>query len=145
MPKIFIAVLLLLSFTLNGHLKADSSLEKLRPFLKQHCDRCHGPEEQEGDYRFDKLGTDLTDLKTLETWQAVLDQLNLGEMPPKSSPQPNFKETAKVIEALTPALKKAYAARKSTGGRTVIPDIYCIQVSIHKKVRHEQNSTCFCF
>ena len=62
---------------------ADESLNKLSPFLKQHCYDCHGPEKQKGDIRFDNLAKDLADIENLEIWQGMLDQLNLGEMPPK--------------------------------------------------------------
>ncbi|MEM7474136.1 MAG: DUF1592 domain-containing protein [Planctomycetota bacterium] len=103
----------------NGSTSADS-LSGAKEFLKEHCVACHGAEEQEGDYRFDTLGTDLSELETLEAWQGILDQLNLGEMPPRESPQPEYAETAKIIETLTPVLQQAYASRKSTGGRAVI-------------------------
>lgn len=106
--------------TLAGLAKADPSLNTLGPFLKQHCIECHGPDKQKGDYRFDLLKNDLSDLQTLEMWQGILDQLNLGEMPPKKQTQPSAEESAKVIATLTPALQKAYAARKSTGGQAVI-------------------------
>ena len=99
---------------------ANPDLEAHRPFIKAHCIECHGPEKQKGDLRFDQLGTDLSDLQTLEAWQGILDQLNLGEMPPKKQPQPPFQEIAGVINGLTPALQKAYAERKSTGGQAVI-------------------------
>ena len=100
--------------------KADPKLEAHRPFLKTHCFECHGPEKQKGEFRFDTLGTDLSKLQTLEAWQGILDQLNLGEMPPKKQPQPPFEKTAKVIQGLTPVLQRAYAERKSTGGQAVI-------------------------
>ena len=58
--------------------------------------------------------------ETLEAWQGILDQLNLGEMPPKKQPQPPFEEIAKVIQGLPPVLQRAYAERKSTGGQAVI-------------------------
>ena len=103
-----------------GVARADALLDSHRPFLQKYCLECHGAEEQKGDYRFDTLGTDLTDLGTLEVWQGILDQLNLGEMPPRKKPQPPFDETAGVIASLTPALQQAYAARKSTGGQAVI-------------------------
>ena len=45
---------------------ADESLNKLDPFLKQHCYDCHGPEKQKGDIRFDTLGKDLSNIKNLE-------------------------------------------------------------------------------
>ena len=100
--------------------KADPKLEAHRPFLKTHCFECHGSEKQKGELRFDTLGTNLSELQTLEAWQGILDQLNLGEMPPKKQPQPAFEDNAKVIKGLTSVLQKAYAARKSTGGQAVI-------------------------
>ncbi|MGC6467898.1 MAG: DUF1592 domain-containing protein, partial [Akkermansiaceae bacterium] len=106
--------------TLLAFGEADPSLNTVAPFLKQHCIECHGPDKQKGDYRFDLLKNDLSDLQTIELWQGILDQLNLGEMPPKKQAQPSREETAKVIETLTPALQKAYATRKSTGGQAVI-------------------------
>jgi hypothetical protein len=99
---------------------AEDSLSGVRPFLKQHCYRCHGAETKEGDYRFDTLGADLSDVATLETWQAILDQLNLGEMPPHPEPQPPREATSKVIQHLTATLQQAYATRRSTGGKAVI-------------------------
>ena len=114
--------LLLLAGLLAGGVwaRADSPLDSHKPFLKKYCFECHGAEKQQGDYRFDTLGTDLTNLQTLEIWQGVLDQLNLGEMPPKDRPQPRFDETVKVIQSLTPELRQAYGARKSTGRQAVI-------------------------
>ena len=119
LPRLVI-LLLTLSPLHGATVSADDSLTRIKPFLKQHCFRCHGATKQKGDYRFDTLSTDLGKLETLEIWQGILDQLNLGEMPPRESPQPAFKDTAKIIDALTPALRNAYAARKSTGGKAVI-------------------------
>ena len=104
----------------SGVIRAEDRLNSHRQFLQKYCLECHGAEKQKGDYRFDTLGTDLMDLGTLEAWQGILDQLNLGEMPPKKSLQPLFEETEGVIASLTPALRQAYAARKSTGGQAVI-------------------------
>ena len=101
-------------------LGADSALEAHKPFLKAHCFECHGPDKQKGELRFDTLGNDLSDLHTLEAWQGILDQLNLGEMPPKKQPKPPFEETSRLINGLTPVLQRAYARRKSTGGQAVI-------------------------
>lgn len=107
-------------FGFSGCARADSPLPALTPFLKQYCFACHGAKQQQGDHRFDTLGTDLADLKTIETWQGILDQLNQGDMPPKKNPQPRSDEVANVVETLTPVLQRAYAARQSTGGQAVI-------------------------
>ena len=63
-------------------LLAEAPLEKARPFLKQHCYACHGSKIQENELRFDKLSTDLSSDEVLEVWQSIVDQLNLGSMPP---------------------------------------------------------------
>ena len=98
----------------------DASLARVRPFLAKHCFECHGPSKQKGELRFDTLGTSLAVVKTLETWQNILDQLNLGEMPPKKKPRPALDETRVVVDLLTSTLKRAYARRRSTGGQAVI-------------------------
>ena len=99
---------------------ADESLKKLTPFLSQHCFECHGAEKQKGDIRLDTLGRDLTNHANLEIWQGVLDQLNLGEMPPKKQPQPTREEVKPVVDALSRTLTLAYAKARSTGGQTVL-------------------------
>lgn len=119
--QVHFALLFALIFALlTRDVGAESPLANAHSYLKHHCYACHGSLQQEGDYRFDTLSTDLSQRETLETWQAILDQINLGEMPPKERPQPPFEETAKLIRALTPALQQAYAKRQSTGGQAVI-------------------------
>ncbi len=98
----------------------DESLLKLEPFLLQHCVGCHGAEKQKGEIRFDNLGKDLSKIQNLEIWQGMLDQLNLGEMPPKKVPQPTRAEAKIVIDLLTQSLSLAYEEAKSTGGQTVL-------------------------
>ncbi|MFT5109864.1 MAG: hypothetical protein ACI9UA_005516, partial [Pseudoalteromonas tetraodonis] len=100
--------------------EADESLIELRPFLKQHCFECHGAEKQKGEIRLDTLGNDLAKHENLEIWQNVLDQLNLGEMPPKKAQQPSKEEVAPVVKTLTSKLAEAYAQARSTGGHTVL-------------------------
>lgn len=115
---VFLRVLVF--FTAGCLAQAAEPLEEISSFLEQYCVDCHGPEKQKGEYRFDTLGTDLTDLITLETWQGILDQLNLGEMPPAKQPQPSHVEAARIIDTLTPILEEAYANLRSTGGEAVI-------------------------
>lgn len=112
---VVLATLFLCSFA-----RADDSLAKLKPFFKQHCFECHGSKKQKGDIRFDNLGKDLANHETLEVWQGILDQLNLGEMPPKKQPQPTHAEVGPVIDTLTRALALAYEKAGSTGGQTVL-------------------------
>ena len=66
--------------------------ERASKFLKQHCIRCHGSEEQKADRRFDTLPSQIRSLNDLERYQEIVDLLNLGEMPPEDEPQPTAEE-----------------------------------------------------
>jgi hypothetical protein len=101
-------------------LHAAEPLAALAPFFKQHCYECHGTKKQKGEIRLDTLGKDLANHETLEVWQAVLDQLNLGEMPPKKQPQPAKAEVQPIVDTLTATLAQAYEKARSTGGQTVL-------------------------
>jgi hypothetical protein len=107
-------------FCLLLALSGSAELRELSPFLEAHCYECHGPEKQKGEIRLDTLGTDLAKHENLEIWQAVLDQLNLGEMPPEKREQPEPAEVEPVVELLTADLAMAYETARSTGGRTVL-------------------------
>ena len=113
---------LLVLFLLPAYagLGADDKLNSARPFLEKYCYECHGAEEQKGGIRLDDLGNDLTKYENLEIWQHVLDQLNLGEMPPKKKAQPTIAEVEQLTELLNGELKEAYAKAKSTDGQTVL-------------------------
>ena len=62
--------------------------QELKPFLNKYCVSCHGAKKQKAKLRLDTLSTDLTDLKTAEQWQDILDELNAAAMPPEDEPQP---------------------------------------------------------
>ena len=64
-------------------------------FFFRNCVRCHGPEEQNGDVRFDKsMDTLFSDRELLESTVAVLEA---GEMPPKEASQPEANEVLSLI------------------------------------------------
>ena len=44
--------------------------------------RCHGPEKQSGDFRVDTLTANFDSTEQAAHWVEVMDNLNLGEMPP---------------------------------------------------------------
>ena len=70
--------------SLSGVIYADQSTQ----FVSTYCITCHGSDTQKADRRFDDLGDAITDLQQLELWQEIVDQLNLGEMPPPNKKQP---------------------------------------------------------
>lgn len=87
--------------------------ERIVPFLKTHCLRCHGKEKQEGQFRVDRqLKTDFLDLATKEKWGEVVNVLNSHEMPPESEPQPKADETAAIVDWITQQMTRAELVRR---------------------------------
>lgn len=107
---------------------------KIEQFLKSHCVQCHGPEKQKGDRRFDQLPGDFAEDRSLEFWQDIVDQLNLGEMPPEKANQPEAGEVLEVVNWVTDQLKRAYAARKDVAGKTVLRRLNRVEYDL--TVRH---------
>lgn len=89
-------------------------------FLATYCNDCHGAEKQKGDRRFDRLALPVAKTDTLIELKDILDQINLGEMPPKKSKQPSSDEQKAFIEHITQELTKGREALASTGGSTVL-------------------------
>lgn len=87
--------------------KIDSSIR----FVQTYCVSCHGPDEEEGDRRFDGLAAigskENDDVDNRELWREVLDRLNLGDMPPEDADlQPSDEERLEIIELLTDRLSQ---------------------------------------
>ncbi len=89
-------------------------------FLSTYCLECHGTEKQKGDRHFDQLDRNFSDLTTLESWHEILDQLNLGEMPPRKAKQPGAEETRAVVSWITAQVDAALEARGAELAQPVI-------------------------
>ena len=91
-----------------------------RTFLKNYCFKCHGPEKQEAHRRFDQLPPAITKLEELESWQEILDQLNLGDMPPEKEKQPAKAEVLAVIKSITESIAEAHPRLAGKGQHTAL-------------------------
>ena len=78
-----------------------------KPFLKQYCYKCHGPDKQKAKRRFDTLPASINDFLHQEQWQEIVDQLNLGEMPPEDEEQPTQEERLAAVKNMTEAIAGA--------------------------------------
>ena len=110
-----------LSFALLGFL-VQFSLAKTMPrdFLNNYCTQCHGEEKQKADRRFDMLSSSITDFREQELWQEIVDQLNLGEMPPDDEKQPTEAERLAVIESITNGISHAREKFSGISNHTVL-------------------------
>ena len=98
---IFICLLLSISPVYSDQIFTN----KIKPFLEDYCIRCHGEKKQKGDRRYDKLSDDFSDRETATLYQDMLDQLHLGEMPPKK-PYPSVDLQNEVIGWINSKFKK---------------------------------------
>ncbi len=93
----------------------------LRSFFSTYCQECHGPEKQKGERRFDTLALPVAKADTLFDLQDIIDQLNLGEMPPaKAERRPDAAQVREVVTLLTGMVADGHARFASTGGQTVL-------------------------
>ncbi|MBT4013744.1 MAG: DUF1592 domain-containing protein [Planctomycetaceae bacterium] len=70
-------------------------------FLKQYCYKCHGSDKQQAERRFDTLPTTIGDYRQQEQWQDIVDQINLGEMPPVDEKQPSQQARLAAVRVMT--------------------------------------------
>lgn len=86
-------------------------------FLTKHCQSCHSGEKAKGKFRVERLTADLSEKGDREKWQAALEQIQAGTMPPKEKPRPSEKESAALAEWVHDRTAVADAARNAAQGR----------------------------
>ena len=95
--------------------------EKIKAHFEVYCYKCHDEDVQKGDIRLDKLPTHIRTQNQAQSWQDVLDVLNLGEMPPeKSKKHPSQKETEDLLETLSNSMKHVRLKLSDSGTETVV-------------------------
>jgi hypothetical protein len=89
-------------------------------FLKQYCYKCHGADKQQAERRFDTLPTTIKDFRQQEQWQDIVDQLNLGEMPPVDQKHPSQAERLAAVKAMTEDIAVAREKFAGSSRHTVL-------------------------
>jgi Protein of unknown function (DUF1592)/Protein of unknown function (DUF1588)/Protein of unknown function (DUF1587)/Protein of unknown function (DUF1585)/Protein of unknown function (DUF1595)/Planctomycete cytochrome C len=84
LPLVFAA--LLLARGPAGH--AADFARQIRPTLREYCLGCHSTEKHKGDLDLERFTTAEAARQNPRIWQSVVEQVSLGEMPPKDKPQP---------------------------------------------------------
>jgi hypothetical protein len=57
--------------------------DEIRPLLREHCNECHSTERHKGDLDLERFSTEAEIRRHPAVWQGVVEQVALGEMPPK--------------------------------------------------------------
>ena len=78
-------------------------------FFRRNCVKCHGAEKQKGKLRLDNLAWKPSESGNVDLWQAVVDRLKDGEMPPEDERQPSAGERSAVVKSLSGRIAAAAA------------------------------------
>ena len=113
------ALLSLLLFQPREVVFAEEVAPAIRTFFKTYCMDCHGPDTQEADFRVDQLKISVT-ATDAEYWQLVLNNLNLGEMPPKGEKRPKISELEPITTWIEAELRRARKALSGQSGEVVL-------------------------
>ncbi|MCM8531714.1 MAG: DUF1592 domain-containing protein [Lentisphaeraceae bacterium] len=91
----------------------------VKPFLDEYCIRCHGEKKQKGDRRYDMISSDFSNRESAFLWQDMLDQLHLGEMPPKK-PFPTSEKQEEIVAWITTKMDKIREEKLASKTGTVM-------------------------
>ncbi len=91
------------------------------PFLDAHCTKCHSEARAKGGLNLEELQPEfVAGSRDAQTWQEVMDRLNLGEMPPEDEPRPRQEEADAVNAWILTELRRAVANSRDGAGRVVM-------------------------
>ncbi|MCA9070172.1 MAG: DUF1592 domain-containing protein, partial [Planctomycetaceae bacterium] len=74
----------------------------------------------ESDLRLDTLQADFDSLELAESWIEVMDNLNLGEMPPEGEPRPEIQKQRKVVGWIAEQLRLARKRKVGNAGQVLL-------------------------
>ncbi len=92
----------------------------VKAMIEQHCQKCHSGEKPKGKFDITKLTPDFAAKQMRERWQAVLDQVASGDMPPKEKPRPSVEETKALTAWINERVTAAELAHQNEQGRVVM-------------------------
>lgn len=111
---------------------AESTRQKLEPFLNQYCYECHDDEVNKGDLNLIDLDFKPQDPHNFELWEQVHDRIQTHEMPPKKKKkQPEIKDRREFLDQIRKPLVAANIKAKQELGR----------VQLRKLTRREYEHT----
>ncbi|HEY3740022.1 MAG TPA: DUF1592 domain-containing protein [Bryobacteraceae bacterium] len=93
---------------------------EIRPMLKQYCLTCHSAAAHTADVNLERFASYDDVLKSPRIWQKAVEQLSLGEMPPKPMPQPSAEQRTRLLAWVNGALTVASRAHAGDPGPVVL-------------------------
>lgn len=119
-PTPILLAALLLNWGCTLRAQTGGATQPLKVFLGKYCLECHDADVQKGDRAFDLFTLPLKEAAQLTEARDIIDQLTLGEMPPRKAAQPTAQERLEIIRSLRAEVAKAQARIQGNGSRTAL-------------------------
>jgi hypothetical protein len=110
-----LALLIIASLLPGAEPPGDFAL--VRPLVQKYCLGCHSTKAKKGDLDLERFATVDDVRKDVKPWQAVVEMLEAGEMPPKGKSQPSVEERKRIVAWTRGFLDAEAVARKGDPGR----------------------------
>jgi hypothetical protein len=104
----------------TAEMKPAYFINTVRPLLNEYCLKCHSSEKHKGDLDLERFTSLNEVMNHPKAWQGVVEQISLGEMPPKDKPQPTPSERERLLSWVNAALEEAAKARAGDPGPVVL-------------------------
>ncbi|HAM72937.1 MAG TPA: hypothetical protein DCM86_14960 [Verrucomicrobiales bacterium] len=88
----------------------------IHPLLQEYCLKCHSAEKHKGDLDMERFTSLSEVMKHPRVWQGVIEQIGLGEMPPKEKPQPPAADRDRLVAWVGDVLDKVAQERAGDPG-----------------------------
>jgi len=95
-------------------------LLEVRPLFKKYCFDCHGNDQSEGNITLDMYESSQQVLQGQTTWLKVIQQLQVGTMPPEDADQPSDEQRKFLLGWIDKILNGIDCSREAHPGRVTI-------------------------
>jgi mono/diheme cytochrome c family protein len=94
--------------------------QRVAPLLAKHCTSCHGGEKPKGGLDLLRVAGDASGPRARGTWEAVLDRIESGDMPPPDRPRPTEAEVTTIRDWIARRLSRPDCLGPADPGRVTL-------------------------
>jgi hypothetical protein len=123
----------------SGAALAQEFEKDAKPFFAAFCNDCHRPGKAKGDLDLTTLAAEPKAPDAAKHWEAVIERVRAGDMPPEKSKQPGIGERDRMLKAVRPLIKEELDCSKLATDATV--KFYRGHVMSRRLNRLEYNNT----
>ncbi len=104
-PTLILAAALVFAAARSAHAVTADFAKDVRPLLETYCFKCHANGKKKGNVTLDNFSNAEAAMKDPKTWQAVLENLQNGDMPPDDEEkQPTLDERERITHWIQAAV-----------------------------------------